>query len=395
MPTNLTPEAEAAWSKYQQANGLAERIVLLEDYIRLVPKHKGVEKHLRQVKITLSKLKAEQEQEKLAKKGTGEKWMVPKEADIQIAVTGFPNSGKSSFINFLIGKDVFEVGEYPFTTTKPEVATTHAKGAILQLVDLPALVEGASEGVANGQKVFAQIRNADLVIIVIDLSTDGIEQLEILLTEFKKARIKLNEHTTKIKLEKSAGTGLITINSDYFPGGREALILYLQNLKINNGVITLEGPTTEEELFEFIRIKSLYLRTIIVATKGDVPASKQHFLDLKKHIKNKYSNRFELIPISVKFEGSKINNPEIITEKLFLSLELIRVYTRNIDGVIATKPIVLKKGATIREVAEKLGSMFLKNFRYAKIWGKSIKFDGQHTGLEHELFDQDIVQIFA
>ena len=73
MPTNLTPEAEAAWDKYQQASGLQERIETLEEYISLVPKHKGVEKHLRQVKITLSKLKAELEQEKSLRKGTGEK----------------------------------------------------------------------------------------------------------------------------------------------------------------------------------------------------------------------------------------------------------------------------------------------------------------------------------
>ena len=185
MPTNLTPEAEAAWDKYQQASGLQERIETLEEYISLVPKHKGVEKHLRQVKITLSKLKAEQEQEKSLRKGTGEKWMVPKEGDVQIAVAGFPSSGKSSFFNFLIGKDVFTVGTYPFTTIKPEVATTHAKGAIIQVVDLPALLEGSSDGQASGQKVFAQIRNADLVIIVIDLSSDPIDQLKILLNEFK------------------------------------------------------------------------------------------------------------------------------------------------------------------------------------------------------------------
>ena len=233
MPTNLTPEAEAAWDKYQQANGLAERIELLEVYISLVPKHKGVEKHLRQCKITLSKLKAEQEQEKSLKRGTGEKWMVPKDGDVQIAVAGFPSSGKSSFFNFLVGKDVFEVGNYPFTTIKPDVATTHAKGAIIQVVDLPALVDGSAEGQASGQKVFAQIRNADLVTIVIDLSSDPLEQLETLLEEFKKARIKLNETKSKIKLEKSTGIGIITVNADFFPGGREALISYLQNLKIN------------------------------------------------------------------------------------------------------------------------------------------------------------------
>ena len=394
MPTNLTPEAEAAWDRYQQASGLTERIETLEEYISLVPKHKGVEKHLRQVKITLSKLKAEQEQERSLRKGTGEKWMVPKEADVQIAVAGLPSSGKSSFYNFLVGKEIFEVGDYPFTTIKPDVATTHAKGALIQVVDLPALVEGSAEGQASGQKVFAQIRNADLVTIVVDLSIDPIDQIEILIGEFKKARIKLNETKSKIKLEKSAGIGIITVNANYFPGGREALISYLQTLKINSGILTLEEPITEEELFTFLRIKSMTLHALIIATKGDAPASKANFIKLKEFINKKYPNQFEIVPVSIKFAGSKVNNPEIITEQLFQAVKFIRVYTRNEEGDVATKPIVLKQGSTVMAVAEKLGSNFVKNFRFAKIWGLSMKFDGQRAGIDHELFDQDIVQIF-
>ena len=395
MPTNLTPEAEAAWERYQQANGLKERIETLEEYISLVPKHKGAERLLANAKTTLSKLKAEQEQERLARKGTGEKWMVPKESDVQVAVAGFPSSGKSAFLNFLAGKDVFELGTYPFTTFRPEVATTQAKGAIIQLVDLPALVEGSAEGQANGQKVFAQIRNADIVTIIIDLSTDPVEQLKVLLSEFKKARIKLNEYKSKIRLEKTSGIGIVTINPDFFPGGRETLMTYLQSLRINSAIITLDEPITEEELFDFLRIKSVTIPAVIIATKGDAPASKNNFNLLKDFLDKKYRGRFEIIPVSIKFSGSKVNNPDIITEKLFQTVGFIRVYTRNDEGEVATKPIVLKKGSTVFQVAEKLGSNFVKNFRYAKIWGSSIKFDGQRTGIDHELFDQDIIQIFS
>lgn len=395
MPTNLTPEAEAAWDRYQQASGLTERISTLEEYISLVPKHKGVEKHLRQVKITLSKLKAEQEQEKSLRKGTGEKWMVPKEGDVQIAVAGFPSSGKSAFFNFLVGKEVFTIGTYPFTTIKPDVATIQAKGAIIQVVDLPALVEGAAEGQANGQKVFAQIRNADLVTIVIDLTVDPIEQIKILLEEFKKAKIKLNESKSKIHLEKASGIGIVTVNADFFPGGKEGLVSYLQTMRINSGIITLDGPITEEELFSFLRIKSISLHAIIIATKGDAPASKVNFSKLRDYIVKNYKDLFEIIPVSTKFTGSKMNNPEVITEQLFQSVGFIRVYTRNEEGEVAQKPIVLKKSSTVIEVAEKLGSNFVKNFRYAKIWGTSMKFDGQRAGIDHELSDQDIVQIFS
>lgn len=395
MPTNLTPEAEAAWEKYQQANGLKERIETLEEYISLVPKHKGAERLLANAKTTLSKLKAEQEEERLARRGTGEKWMVPKESDVQVAVAGFPSSGKSAFLNFLTGKEIFEIGTYPFTTMKPEVGTTQAKGAIIQLVDLPALIEGSAEGQAIGQKVFAQIRNADLVTLIVDLSKDPIEQLKVLLNEFKKARIKLNEYKSKIHLEKTAGIGIVTVNADFFPGGKELLITYLQNMRVNSAIITLDEPITEDELFDFLRIKSVTIPAVIVATKGDAPASKANFTKLKKFINKNYPDRFEIIPVSIKFSGSKVNNPDIITEQLFQTVGFIRVYTRNDEGEVATKPIVMKKGSTVLNVAEKLGSNFVKNFRFAKIWGSSMKYDGQRTGIDHQLSDQDIIQIFS
>ncbi|MEE3418834.1 MAG: TGS domain-containing protein, partial [Methanosphaera sp.] len=52
-----------------------------------------------------------------------------------------------------------------------------------------------------------------------------------------------------------------------------------------------------------------------------------------------------------------------------------------------------RKGSTIEDVAHKLHRDFVKNFKYAKVWGKSVKFPGQKVGLEHVLEDHDIVRI--
>jgi ribosome-interacting GTPase 1 len=85
---------------------------------------------------------------------------------------------------------------------------------------------------------------------------------------------------------------------------------------------------------------------------------------------------------------------EALKEKLWAKTGKIRVQTRA-GGKVAEKPIVLKQGATVKDLAEIIHKDFIKNFKYAKIWGTSAKFPGQTVGKEHELKDKDIVEIFT
>jgi len=65
------------------------------------------------------------------------------------------------------------------------------------------------------------------------------------------------------------------------------------------------------------------------------------------------------------------------------------------NGKIEEKPMVLKKGATIKDVCIKLHRDFLKNFKFAIIEGPSADFSRQRVGLNHKLEDGDIVTIVA
>ena len=103
MPINLNREAQVEWDKYLDASSIDEQISHLERFLGVCVKHKGVEKHLAMAKTKLKKLKAQKSKLTLAKKGSGEKWLVPKGEDAQIAIIGSVNSGKSStFSLFLI-----------------------------------------------------------------------------------------------------------------------------------------------------------------------------------------------------------------------------------------------------------------------------------------------------
>ena len=56
-------------------------------------------------------------------------------------------------------------------------------------------------------------------------------------------------------------------------------------------------------------------------------------------------------------------------------------------------PISLKKGSTIRDLASHVHKDFIKSFKFARVWGKSIKHQGSNAGIGHKLADDDIVEI--
>lgn len=216
MPANLPPEALAAWERYLEAKTTQEKIRCLQEYISLIPHHKGVEKELRSAKIRLAKLKEELAKERARAKGTGERWLVPKEHDAQVTIIGMPNSGKSNLLNALVDAEASKVADYPFTTTKPEVGVMDLDGALIQIVDLPAIIEGSSEGLNNGTRVLTAIRNSDGSVLVVDLADDPITQLKIVFNELKKANIRLNMRTPPVKIQKTGAGGIQILDAHYF-----------------------------------------------------------------------------------------------------------------------------------------------------------------------------------
>jgi len=91
-----------------------------------------------------------------------------------------------------------------------------------------------------------------------------------------------------------------------------------------------------------------------------------------------------------------LQKPSILDEvkrEIFNLLGVIRVYTKEVGGEIASKPLVVPIGTRVIDVAKMIHSRLYKEFKYAKVWGKSVKFNGQRVGADHILFDGDIVEI--
>ena len=88
---------------------------------------------------------------------------VRREGAAQIALVGPPNVGKSSLLQALSEIQI-KTGDYPFTTLRPIPALTRIGGVLVQLVEIPGLIEGASEDRGGGRALLGVLRLADAIV---------------------------------------------------------------------------------------------------------------------------------------------------------------------------------------------------------------------------------------
>lgn len=88
-----------------------------------------------------------------------------------VGLVGLPNAGKSTFINQVTNTKA-KVGDYPFTTTKPQLGVVQHKGREFVLADIPGLIEGAAEGAGIGDRFLGHIERCRVLIHLIDATQD-------------------------------------------------------------------------------------------------------------------------------------------------------------------------------------------------------------------------------
>jgi small GTP-binding protein len=96
---------------------------------------------------------------------------VRREGAAQIALVGPPNVGKSSLLQALSEIQI-KTGDYPFTTLRPIPALTRIGGVLVQLVEIPGLIEGANEDRGGGRALLGVLRSADAIIYCTRINAD-------------------------------------------------------------------------------------------------------------------------------------------------------------------------------------------------------------------------------
>jgi ribosome-interacting GTPase 1 len=112
-----------------------------------------------------------------------------REGAAQVAFAGPPNAGKSSLLQALSDVQI-ATGDYAFTTTRPVPALTRIGGVLVQLVEIPGLIAGASQGRGGGRALLGVLRGADALVLCQDVTAprDGLDAVR---AELAAAEISL------------------------------------------------------------------------------------------------------------------------------------------------------------------------------------------------------------
>ncbi|MEJ2748453.1 MAG: TGS domain-containing protein [Anaerolineae bacterium] len=326
MPTNLPPEAEAAEERYRAATTVAEKITTLEEFLSLIPKHKGTDKLRADLRKRLSKLKESSHQQKGASRHESA-FHIDKEGAGQVVIIGPPNTGKSALITALTNASP-EISASPFSTWEPTPGMMLTNDVPIQLVDTPPLNQEYMD-----PELMNLVRQADLLLLMVDLQTDPMQQIEDSVAILQEHRIAPNYLQEQMADQR---------------------ILYFKPLLI------LVNKYDDERFDEDFEICCQLL-------EGQWP----------------------LLPISAKTG----RNLDRLKQRVFEQLNVIRVYSKPPgEEPDPNTPFVLEKGSTVANFAEQVHRDFLENLKSARVWGKDV-YDGQMVGRDHVLHDGDVVEL--
>ena len=389
MVSNLPAEAKNKWAEVAACHSTPEKIKLMREFISLVPKHKGTTKLLGNVRRRLAALEEEVEKSKARRKGghVGG-FSVPKEGAGQIIILGPTKVGRSSLLASVTNAKV-EVSPIFFTTRKPVIGMLPYENIQFQLVEAPALVEGAAEGKMDGTQILGLARNADGLVLMVDLTEDPVEQYRIMKSELDQTGIMIERSEGEVEVtRRSIGASVQVVGGgvlvDCTP---EDIRRILESYRINSALVRIRGKVALDDIEGSLFSSTIYRPTIIVANKLDALRAEETFQRLKKTLKDV---ELQILPVSCR------NNQglEDLGRRIFEMLRIIRVYTKEpSEKEPSPKPLVVKKGTTVIDIAKELHSSLYRRFRYGRVWGQSAKYPGQKVGSNHLLKDGDILEI--
>lgn len=390
MPTNLPPEALDKWEEVEAAHSPREKMEKMIEFLKYVPQHKGTLKLRGEIKKKIAVIREDLEDKK--RKGTGKssggpKLFVEKEGSAQIAILGPTNVGKSCLMQVFTKANVV-VSPTNYTTRQPVPGIMEYGDVQFQLVETPAVMEGSGDGRAWGPVTLGVARNADGVILMVDLSSNPVNQLELIINELEKSRVLVKKPNGQVEVDRRhAGAALRIVLVGKLVGCTMSEVEdLLRNYRIHDAIVRITGEVTLEDIENAIFETTTYKPAVIVANKIDAPGATNNLRILKKYVNDK----IPIVPMSCE---KKIGTEEL-GKALIQSLGIIRIYTKEPGSKTDTgRPFALKKGTTIGDLARNIHKEFISNFLFAMVWAKRLPFSPKKVGLSFVLEDGDVVEI--
>ena len=301
----------------------------------------------------------------------------------KIGICGRTGSGKSTILNAFTQTES-EVNERDFTTLTCIPGVLKYNNCNIQLLDLPGIIEGASEGKGKGRQVIAVAKSSDLILIVLDAGKYE-DQRAVILRELEAVGVRLNKTKPNIVVKHTAGGG-IQLMSPYklTKVTLEDVKAVCKEYRINNCQVTFKDDYEIDDLIDTLEGNRRYIKGLFVYNKIDNVC-----MEDVEELAN--------LPDSVVLSANKGYGNEYFLEKIWEYLGLVRIYTKKKgEQPDFSEPVVLRKhkgGFSVQSLVNNIHKDLLNNFKEAIVWGKSVKYCPQKCGLKHILADEDVVEI--
>jgi ribosome-interacting GTPase 1 len=338
MPANLTPQYLSAEADYRKAVTPSDQLEALRRMLREIPKHKGTDRMQADLKTKIAKLRLIVERGEATTSRGNAASSIAKQGVGRVVMIGPTRGGKTRLLQSLTRVNLPPRSESSraevFTTRAPQFGMMRWQDCPLQLIDLPSI------GYPPAEDDLAQwVRSADLVWLVVDLGSDDfIEQTQQAIDRFRSEKTRLGVSTTLDPNE----IGVKTIST--------VIVCNLTDCSYRAAEVT-------DRLESFAEFLSLSLPAVAVSA-----------ID-----KSTLESALEL---SVK------------------AMDIVRVYCKHPkeEHPDMEKPLFIRRGETLREVAAQIHESLVERFKGAKVW-KPGQLQCQSVKPDYEPVDCDVVEL--
>ncbi|KAL3900754.1 MAG: hypothetical protein SGCHY_001127 [Lobulomycetales sp.] len=379
--------------------GILEKIAEIEAEMKRTQKNKATEYHLGLLKAKLAKYRTMllEPERKQGNKEAG--FEVTRQGDARVCLIGFPSVGKSTFLSKMTGA-TSEAAAYEFTTLTCVPGKMNYKGSEIQLLDLPGIIQGASQGKGRGRQVIAVAKTSDLIIMMLDASKSG-DQRRLLEIELEAVGIRINRAKPNIYFKVKKVSSFLSVPVFTSKGGYAVVVCgisftattklnhlnerlvqqILQGYKIHNAEVLVREDCTVDEFIDVVLGNRVYIPCLYVYNKIDAISIEDVDIIARE-------------PNSVVISCEQDLNLDYLVSKVWENLGLIRVYTKKKGNAPDfDDAVILKAGTTVEGICKSIHRSLVDDFKCGLVWGKSAKHAPQTVGLGHVLEDEDVVQI--
>lgn len=355
-----------------------QRITEIEEEIRKTPYHKATEHHIGRLKARIAKLKEEKFQKMIGGGGGGGGgFAVAKTGDASVVFVGPPSVGKSTLLNRLTNADS-KVGAYDFTTVEVVPGMMDYRGAKIQILDIPGIIEGAAKGKGRGKQVLSVARTADLLVIMVDVKT--INRVGQIKNELYENGVRLDETKPQVEIIKGTEGGIKINVSTKLSLSYDTIRELAGEFRLPNVEIIVKEDVSIERLIDSFMNNRVYIPHLVVVNKIDLGLPEKWEKDLPPDTE------------SVLISSQIGENLELLKEKIWEKLEFIRVYLKKGEEIDYESPFIIKKGKSLKDLLKNISICNKEVFTSAKIYGPGAKYQGQEVSFNFIPQDETIVQ---